>query len=114
MDTIEYQTRSDMEAALREAHKQGIQVDVIENGRTLRYPNGIGEISEEDRAALEQEEADTAAEITAAQSTEDESLVGVVQPQEEEEGEPEPAEEEDLIGEPKQETRQSSKRGKRK
>lgn len=94
METINYEKRSDMVAALMAARERGVAVDVVGNGRTLKFPNGIGETPEEYAEAAAEEDA----------------LLGVVQPTEAEadgvektpvEGdtlEEEPTEDDDLIG----------------
>lgn len=77
METIDYPKRSDMVAALVEARKKGVAVEVVGNGRTLKFPEGI------DGLTIEGDDAPEEVEETPA--TEEESLVGVVQPEEEEE-----------------------------
>lgn len=48
METIDYSTRGDLVAALLEFRKQGVKVDVIGNGKTLRFPEGINSTPEDE------------------------------------------------------------------
>lgn len=48
METIDYSTRGDLVAALLEFRKQGVKVDVIGDGKTLRFPEGINSTPEDE------------------------------------------------------------------
>lgn len=63
METVDYATREDLVAAVVDAQKRGLEVEVVGNGLTLQFPSGIGATPEDETTAEE-----------------DESLLGVVEP----------------------------------
>lgn len=52
METIDYPTRKELVAALLAARERGVEVDVVGNGRTLRFPQGIGATPEDEDDTL--------------------------------------------------------------
>lgn len=58
METIDYPKRSDMVAALLDARARGVVAEVVGNGRTLKFPEGIGATDEEVEDAEQQEYED--------------------------------------------------------
>lgn len=48
MDTIDYPTRKDLVASLLDARGRGVLVEVVGNGRTLKFPDGIGAAPEDE------------------------------------------------------------------
>jgi hypothetical protein len=95
MDTIEYSNRKDMIAAILDARSKGVEVDIVGNGRTLRFPEGMGEATEGSGADLE---ADGGSGEPSTPATGDEAS-GAPLEAESDSGEPDDESSDDLIGE---------------
>lgn len=86
METVDYPTRAGMIEALMHARSQGIKVDVVGNGRTLRFPAGYG-ASDAPESPVEPAAVPVAAPTAAepveshtAPAEDEEDLIGVVPP----------------------------------
>lgn len=77
MDTIDYPTRPDLVKAVVDFRKRGIAVEVVGNGKTLKFPDGIGSTAE-DETPLKEEEQEA---VVPPAPDEEESLLGVVTPE---------------------------------
>lgn len=75
METIDYSTRADLVAAVLDFRKRGVQVEVVNNGKTLKFPDGIGALPEDEMPTPDD---DT---LLVPPANPDESLLGVVQPE---------------------------------
>lgn len=87
METIDYPTRKDLVEALVDARSRGVHVEVVGNGRTLKFPNGFTENGQAPAILghmvgldIEKEAPADGIEKT---PVEGDTLVGVVEPEDE-------------------------------
>lgn len=87
METVDYPTRAGLIEALMDARRQGIHVEVVGNGRTLRFPAGYGATDAPESPAGPSEvpqappaPSEPVESHTAPSDNEDEDLIGVVAP----------------------------------
>lgn len=81
METIDYPTRKDLVSALVDFRKRGVHAEVVHNGRTLAFPNGVDATAEDEEEALQQEKEEPADGIEKT-SVEGDTLLGVTTPEE--------------------------------
>lgn len=82
METIDYTTRTEMVAALMDARKNGVTVEVVGNGRTLKFPDSIAATAEDDDDEDLQQEKEVPADGIEKTPVEGDTLLGVVTPEE--------------------------------
>lgn len=83
METVDYATRADLVSAIVDARKRGVHVEVVHNGLTLKFPDGlegVGSTPEDEKFGEEQQAPADGIEKT---PVEGDTLLGVVGNEEE-------------------------------
>jgi hypothetical protein len=83
VETIDYPTRDALVAAVVDFRNQGVHVQVVHNGLTLAFPEGVNATDEDQQPETEQSAGGGQGGEPLADNGEGDSLLGVVQPEEE-------------------------------
>lgn len=83
METIDYPTRKDLVSALVDFHKKGVHVEVVHNGLTLAFPNGIDATAEDEEPEVDNTEKIGEADGVEKTPVEGDTLLGVTGNEEE-------------------------------